>query len=138
MDEPPAIPESMQFHYVKSRAHRTIHADGAYGGISPQGRYVNVTFYSERSAIPRVTVHEIASDGKLLDELRDQREAREGVVRELETTIMLDFKAAAQLHRWLTEQLVLAKTTGVLPDDIRAHVHTDEATGTGVEGNGAS
>ncbi len=102
-DTPPA---TLRFEYEKSAQFRTIFADGAIGGVTPRG-YVHVAFYSERSPIPKVVVHELNETGTLGKELLDKREGRKGVFRELEVSVVMDEQAAVALHQWLNEKIVM-------------------------------
>lgn len=54
--------EKLNFHYIKSRHFRVIHADGAFGGVTAKG-YIHFAFYNERGAIPRITEVNIKADG---------------------------------------------------------------------------
>lgn len=80
---------------------------GAWGiwGISPTGDRLTVAFYSERNAIPQVVTHEMSDDGRLGDELLDQREGKEGIIRVVNAVIHIDKGEAASFHKWLGEKL---------------------------------
>jgi hypothetical protein len=92
----PHFAESATFHYVKSPQFRTIHADGAIGGVTPR-KYIHYAIYSERAAIPRVAEAEIV-DGAATGKSATV-ETRVGYVRELEVDLMLDLGAAKALAR---------------------------------------
>jgi hypothetical protein len=53
--------QSIHFHYIKSQFVRTVHADGAIGGITPHADII-VNFYSERQPIPKMVTQELKSD----------------------------------------------------------------------------
>jgi hypothetical protein len=62
-----------------------------------------MVFYSERSPIPRLVVHELKSDGKLGPER--SRDVRKGYVREAEVQVVLSPAVAKALIPWLKEKI---------------------------------
>lgn len=100
--------DTLRFEYEKAVQFRTVHADGAIGGITPRG-YIHMAFYAERAPIPKVVVHKITDKGTLGDELLDQRVARKDVFRELEVDVVMDEAAAVSLLEWLTKKVELLK-----------------------------
>jgi hypothetical protein len=97
--------KSVQFHYLKSSAFRVVHADGVFGGVSPGG-FIFMSLFSERPPIPDTTTHEV-KDGRIGDELTEERISRNGIVRELEVGVVLDLRTAAALHDWLAQKIEL-------------------------------
>ena len=95
--------EKIHFHYIKANHFRVVHADGVHGGVTPRG-YIQMNFYSERSAIPKVSVYAIA-DGKLAEEIREERIQRDGPVREVEVGVVMDLPLAKSFLRWLKEKI---------------------------------
>jgi hypothetical protein len=93
-------PTSVQFHYTKSNHFRVVHGDGVWGGATPKGT-IAITFFSERVPIPRVLKHSINPDGGLGEEMKEGRDSLEGVVREVEVTVVLDVSVAKSLIPWL-------------------------------------
>jgi len=104
-DEPAAAhakpPSEIAFDYIKSNFFRVISVDGAFGGLGPSGRSLHMAVFSERRALPRRIVHSVSPDGLLGEELRDRRETRSAIVRELEADLTMDLPAAVALHKWL-------------------------------------
>ena len=94
----------LRFHYIKSNGFRVVHMDGAHGGITPRGT-IFAAIYSERAPIPEMTVHTISAEGTISEENRDERKAKEGMVREVEIGLMMDLSAAQSLHQWLGEKI---------------------------------
>ena len=93
----------------------TVHVDGAFGGITPNG-HIDINLYSERNPIPTLVFHPL-TDGKLGDEIRSERVTRDGVVRELEVGAVMDVRAARGLRDWLTSQIEeLEKTLRSFPE----------------------
>jgi len=96
-------PVEIGFDFIKSNLFRVIHADGAYGGISPNGA-IHMALYNERSPIPRHTAHRLENN-QLGAELREKREVRSSFVREVEVDVIMDVNVATALHQWLGEKL---------------------------------
>lgn len=103
-DGQPPIPSTIDFHYIKSNYFRVIHADGAWGGVAP-GSAIHLCFWSQRPPIPTKMVHAVSSDGTLGDEIKDNRETREGLVREIEADVVMDLPTARELINWLKEKV---------------------------------
>ena len=95
-------PEHMEirFFYEKSRDFRVVHVDGAYGGLTPSGKNVAVSLYSERRPIPREQVFDVGSDGRLADRPK-ATVSKQGLFREVEVCAIMDIAAAQALHAWL-------------------------------------
>ncbi len=93
---------TVTFDYIKGNTFHCVHADGALGGLTPNG-HIHMAFYSERSAIPRRTVHELHSDGRVGD--AREIETRNSIVRELAVDVFLSIDAARALVKWLDDQI---------------------------------
>jgi hypothetical protein len=103
------LPSSVEFNYVKSSYFRIIHVNGAFGGFSPDGNLFMAVF-SERPALPDVTVQAVGSSGQLGTELLEQRKITEkGIVRELEAGLAMDVRTARAIIQWLKERIDLAE-----------------------------
>jgi hypothetical protein len=102
MSESPS--DRIRIEYIKSSAFRVFHADGAFGGVSPRLQLF-ITFYNERFPIPKVLTYQATSTGAPGDEIVSERESKEGVVREVEVGLVLDFSAAKTLATWLNEKV---------------------------------
>jgi len=96
--------DRVRFHFIKSNFYRVIHVDGAYGGLTPRGG-IFFALYSERVPIPQITVHKITNDTTLGEEIQEERQAKDGIVREVETGIAMDLAAAEGFHKWLGERI---------------------------------
>lgn len=92
--------ERIAFDYIKSQYFRVIHADGAIGGITPNG-HIHFALYSERQAIPRRQVHEVLGDGHLGGLIESETVSRGSIVREMEIDVFLTIQVAKSLHEWL-------------------------------------
>jgi len=100
------MPTSVPFHYIKSNAFRVIHTDGAVGNVTPAG-LIFMSFYSERSAIPQIMVHEITEGGQIGSERLDERVGKKGIVREVEVGATMSVEVAQTIVAWLQERIEL-------------------------------
>ena len=97
----PQPPIKLDAHYVKSSHYRTIHADGVWGGITPQLN-IQMAFYSEHHPIPEIVHYEV-KPGEPLKEVK--RTASEGVVREVEAEMIVSLELAESVVRWLNGKI---------------------------------
>lgn len=109
-DKGPAGHE-VAFDYIKSQDFRVVWADGAIGGVTPQG-LVHFALYSERGAIPRRQVFTIKDEtlGKLGEEVIEKRITRDSIVREMACDVFLTPSAAENLANWILKTLDDAKS----------------------------
>lgn len=108
-DEQPTTQQSSEessvtFHYIKSSDFRTVHVDGAIGGLTTKG-FLHFSVYNERAAIPQETTHNILPNGLLGDEIPDQRKSKEGIVRQMEIDLIMNEETARELSNWLNQAL---------------------------------
>jgi hypothetical protein len=102
--------EDLTFHFQKSTFFRTIHVDGAFGGVTPQGK-ISISFYSERFPIPQSTTHTLVGT-KLSPE--KHRETKNGIIREVEVNCTMDVANLEALVEFLEGKLKeLKKQPGV-------------------------
>lgn len=87
---------------MKSPSFRTIHVDGAVGGLTPNG-HIQLAVYNERHPIPTKIVRNIDIEANSVEELRAEREVRSGIVHELEANLMLTPDVAMRVHMLLGE-----------------------------------
>lgn len=100
-------PEKVEYHHIKSQDFRVLHIDGGAGGISPRG-YCNISLYSERKVIPRVTVRDISEQGDVSPEHTTDtlvKEPNMGVVREVEVSLLFDEQTAIEIRDWLNRRI---------------------------------
>jgi hypothetical protein len=94
----------MPIHFIKSSQFRVVHATGVwYGGDSQQN--LHLTFFNERTPIPKKVILILNQQGLIVSEDESQREAKQGVVREMEVDIVLSVQAALDLHKTLGDNL---------------------------------
>jgi hypothetical protein len=97
-----AAKTSIKFNYIKSAQFRVVHADGAYGGVTPRG-YIHASLYSERRPLPQVTEVSILPG----DQLGEEKPVfqKDDIVRELEVGLVMDLAAAKAFHDWLGKKI---------------------------------
>lgn len=99
-------PKTLSFEYIKSQFFRVIHADGAVGSITPTGK-LHIAFYSERLAIPKMTVHEHRADGTLGKVISEQTISKSSIIREMDVDVIFDGDTLDGLIAFLNEQKVI-------------------------------
>lgn len=104
----PAQEPVIVFEYIKSEFFRVIHTDGAIGGITPQGN-IHFALFSERSAIPRLLVHEANPDGTLGKALPDRAVVRPGIIREMDIDVVMSLSTAESFAAWLGDRIAELK-----------------------------
>lgn len=94
--------DKINFHYIKSNNFRVVHADGVFGGLTPSGD-IFASIFSQRPAIPNLTVNQIKENGELGPEI--ERVSKDGIIRELEVGLAMRPETAEQLIKWLQERV---------------------------------
>ena len=84
--------------HKKSGFFRTIHADGAWGGLNTAG-VIFLTFYAEHSAIPSSVSYPMDKDGNVTNDML--YEGEDVLDREMEVNIALTIPAALQVRQTL-------------------------------------
>ncbi len=98
------LSDSVKINYLKSPSYRTIHVDGALGGPTPDLN-VYIALWSQRGAIPDVTVHSVTPEGQVNPQPKEVVARSTGMVREVECGVMMNLEAARNFHRWLGEKI---------------------------------
>ncbi|MGR3317361.1 MAG: hypothetical protein ACUZ8O_02615 [Candidatus Anammoxibacter sp.] len=98
------LPSTIDMHYIKGVDYRSIHVDGAFGGITNKG-FLHISLFAERIAIPQQVTYKISPDGLLGDEVIEKRKGKKGVVRQLEIDLMMNEDTARDFRVWLDEKL---------------------------------
>lgn len=108
----PLAEDEVAFDYIKARDFRVVWADGAIGGVTPNG-LIHLALYAERQAIPQRQVYAIepvdATTGKLGKEVLAKRISRGSIVREMACDVFLTPQAAENLAKWIAAQLAELK-----------------------------
>jgi hypothetical protein len=103
-DVPATEPKRVGFDLIKSNFFRVVYADGVFGGLSPSGM-ITMSFFNERVPLPTRIEHYVTEDGRVGGEDRSARQTRQGIVREVETEIVMTIDGARTLHEWLGERI---------------------------------
>lgn len=128
MDEsnPAATPNKLRIEYHKSNLFRVVHSDGVYGGTSPRLQLF-MAFYSERFPIPRVLTYQTSPTGAPEREVNEERESKEGVLREVEVAVTMDLNSAKGFAVWLNEQIdALEKRREQILSEARTPAETEK------------
>jgi hypothetical protein len=92
------MPQTVDFHFVKSSAFRVVHCDGVWGGIAPTG-LVHVSIFSERAPIPTRVTHALTEQGTFGPEIA--RHVESGLLREVEVDVVMNIEVAKFVRDWL-------------------------------------
>lgn len=131
-------PAEVAFDFIKSNFFRVISVDGAFGGLSPQGRSIHMALFSERRPLPQKTVHQLGEGGTLGDELLDRRESRSAFVREIEVDVVMDLPTALAVRKWLTRKIEEMAGANQFDVDFDADTLTPKSQGQSENGKAGS
>lgn len=96
--------DEVAIDYIKGDDFRVVWADGAIGGITPNG-LIHLALYAERLAIPRRQVFRLVKEGEsrgsLGEEVRPKQISRGSVVREMACDVFLTPQGAENLAKWI-------------------------------------
>lgn len=113
LDTDPRPVQRVRFNYIKSNFFRSVHVDGAFGGLSPNGN-IHCSVFNERMPIPQTTDHTISEDGTVSSPT--EFEGKTGIVREIDVDLVLSIPVARELIDWLNLRIkefeVAAKRSG--------------------------
>ncbi|WP_143524083.1 hypothetical protein [Rhizobium rhizosphaerae] len=98
-----ATGRSLDIKYDKSRYFRVINVDGVYGGVAPNGS-LHLSPYSERYALPSLGRLDLDEAGRPIGE-EHYVDRHNGVFREIEADLVIDFMPAIGLYVWLEQKL---------------------------------
>lgn len=94
--------DTLDFHYIKSRFFRVLHTDGTIGNITPKGD-IFIGFYNERPSLPDKMTYRI--EGSKLGQPINVETEHEGIMRELDAAIVMDYDVAKTFLVWLSGQV---------------------------------
>ena len=103
------VAEKVKFDYIKGNFFRTARADGAWAGTNGFTDLV-LSFYSERTPIPKQTVHQVTEQHILGDEILAERVIRDSVVREVEISVSMSLDVAKSLRDLIDRQVQALET----------------------------
>ncbi len=95
----------VRFDYIKSQSFRSVHVDGVFGGVIPNGKSIRMSIWNERWPIPKQTVHEMDENGIVKGEIIQERITRDAIVREVEIDLVMDVECAKLMRDWLSTKL---------------------------------
>lgn len=100
--------KSVRFHWTTSNHYRVVHADGAFGGITPYGA-IFFSLYSDHPPIPEITVQPVTDEGLLGPEIAEGKVSNEGIEREVEVGVVMALQTATALRDWLNDRIRLVE-----------------------------
>ena len=101
-DEMPT-PKSVEFKFIFQDNYNPVFANGAFGGIGPQGDLV-INFYHERNGLPYSQTNAVdAATSKMGAEIKRDPPIDETAkfVRFVTTGVVMDEACARRIHAWL-------------------------------------
>lgn len=96
------LPKSIPVHYIKTSNYRSYHADGVFGGLTPNKK-IYMEFFLQRQVTPQMIEYKVTDKGELGEEVK--REGKEGFVREIEAGIIMDLEVAKVVRDWLDDKI---------------------------------
>ena len=87
--------------FVKSPQARSIHYDGVWGGITPQG-LIMAAFFTEYRTYPSRVNYEITPEGGLAEQSRDDPGS---ITRQIEAEVFMSLESARSFRNWLSEKI---------------------------------
>jgi len=95
--------QTIEVHNKISPLFQQISIDGAFGGITPQGK-INLNFFAERLPIPKSSIFEI-SGNKTAKKISDSPDSKKGIIREYSFGVYMNLNTAKGISLWLQEQV---------------------------------
>lgn len=90
---------TLETHFIKNNEFKTVYGSGVYGGFTPAGM-LSMYFYTERIPIPiRTTLKQNPASPEQFEEV--EREAKSGLVREVQVGVLIDLDTAQSMMDWL-------------------------------------
>ncbi len=94
-------PKEIVVNYIKTSNYRSYHIDGIYGGVTPNGK-IYAELFIQRSVTPKSIKYKV-QDGILKEEI--ERMGKEGIVREIESGVVMDIETARIFKDWLDSKI---------------------------------
>lgn len=102
---PRSQPLRAEAEFVRSNFYRVVHADGAFGGVTPNGQ-IRMAIYSEAQRFPHTQTYDFTS--RPPREIGRNPEVGSGpalFTRELEVDIAMNLPVARAMHQWLGDKI---------------------------------
>ena len=94
-----------RFKYVFPQTYNPVYANGAVGGVGPQGDIV-INFYHERQAVPYSVTHKMGPDGTVGDQIdHEPRSGEHLLIRYITTGVAMNESVARRIYDWLGNHL---------------------------------
>ncbi|MDH5681566.1 MAG: hypothetical protein OEZ36_08260 [Spirochaetota bacterium] len=105
----------IDYYYEKGNYFRTIHVDGVSAYITPSDK-ISFVIYNERFPIPKKLTHKMISDDT--EEIIPSSDSKDGIFREIECNLVMDFDVALELKERLDDILEEYISDDDLDDDL--------------------
>lgn len=115
--------QTIDIYYKKARNHRTIQADGAWAGITPQLE-VQVAFFKDLRPMPDFVTHLITPGEGLGAEV--SRVEQKGMVREVEVTMVMSADTLESVIKLMQQSLEHLKNIKAATPEERAKAGDSE------------
>ena len=102
--------ETVDIHYIKTNNYRTYHVDGIFGGLTPDAKKIYIELFVQRSVTPKRIQYEVK--GNRIGKEIGSREGLDGLVREIESGIVMDVEVAKVLRDWLDKNIEISDKKG--------------------------
>lgn len=97
--------KTVTFKYKFDENFNPKYANGAVGGVTNQGEIV-INFFLERQALPKLQTYEVNPNGKPGKITQtDPEDFDSSIVRFIQNGVVLEYKSAKEIHRWLGEHI---------------------------------
>jgi hypothetical protein len=113
--------KKIKFFFQKSNLFRVVHADGAWGGLTPDLQ-IFFSLFNTRPPIPQILGQAITPDGQLGAEIPEMTVVKDGILREVEVGVMMSPENVQALIDFLQTRVEAAK-------EIRSRMENQKAVG---------
>ncbi|MHB8581050.1 MAG: hypothetical protein ACYDA4_14505 [Ignavibacteriaceae bacterium] len=111
--------KEISFVYEKSKDAKTVPANGAYGGPTPDNSGVVIHFYLEYGSIPHSTDIPIEVGQTTADPKLGRNITRGDFTREIQSSIFMSAESAITIGKWLITrgEIIQAIKRGEIPPE---------------------
>lgn len=102
-EDRPQLPPEVDIFYQKAPDHRTVKADGAWAGITPQ-LDIQFALYNDLQPMPTRIRHRITPEGQLTRE-ETERDVNVGIERQVIATVVMNPVVAMQFVNILQQMI---------------------------------
>lgn len=102
--------DKLKCKYIFKDDYNPVYANGAQGGINPQGEII-INFYLERHALPVSQTYVLEKDKINAAEVESEpKDLNNSFVRVIENGVILNYQTAKEVHKWLGNHLLELET----------------------------